>query len=59
MITKLGNEDTFVACGCSDGFVRIYNLIKSSKMAEFNTNLKNMESGGNTPVNALRWRPAS
>lgn len=59
MIAKFGHEDSLVAFGCGDGYVKIYNLIKSSKIAEFNTNLKDKESGGNTPVNILRWRPAS
>ena len=59
MLAKFGHEDSLVACGCSDGYVRIYNLIKSSKIAEFNTNVKDRESNSNTPVNAIRWRPAS
>lgn len=59
MIAKFAPEDSLMACGTSDGYVRIYNLLKSCKIAEANTNIKDKESHGNTPVNALRWRPAS
>jgi len=59
MLAKFGHEDSLVACGCSDGNVRIYNLIKSSKIAEINTNIKDKESNNNTPINAIRWRPNS
>jgi hypothetical protein len=40
MIAKFGHEDSLAAIGCGDGFVRIYNLVKSSKIAQFNTNIK-------------------
>lgn len=59
MISRFGQEDSLVACGCSDGFVRIYNLVKSSKIAQFNTNIKDKEGSQDTPVNAIRWRPSS
>lgn len=59
MLAKFGHEDSLVACGCSDGFVRIYNMIKSSKIAQFNTNIKDKESNLETPVNAIKWRPNS
>lgn len=59
MLAKFGHEDSLVACGCSDGFVRIYNLVKSSKIAQFNTNIKDKETNLETPVNAIRWRPSS
>lgn len=44
MISKFGHEDSLVACGHSDGLVRVYNLIKSSKIVQFNTNVKDKES---------------
>ena len=59
MLAKFASEDSLVACGTSDGYVRIYNLLKNNKISEVNTNIKDKESHSNTPVNALRWRPSS
>ena len=59
MLAKFAHEDSLLACATSDGYVRIYNLLKNTKIAELNTNVKDKESNSNTPVNALRWRPAS
>ena len=59
MITKFAPEDSLVANGTSDGYVRIYNLLKSTKVAEVNTNVKDKESHNDCPVNAIRWRPNS
>lgn len=44
MLSKFGHEDSLVACGHSDGLVRVYNLVKSSKIVQFNTNVKDKES---------------
>lgn len=59
MIAKFAPEDSLVAIGTSDGYVRIHNMLKNSKVAEINTNVKDKESNNNTPVNTLRWRPNS
>lgn len=59
MVARFAHEDSLAAVGTGDGYVKIYNLIKNSKMTEINTNVKDKESNNNTPVNALRWRPAS
>jgi COMPASS component SWD3 len=59
MVAKFAPEDSLVACGGGDGNVRIYNLLKNSKIADVNTNVKDKESPSSTPVNALKWRPNS
>ena len=59
MISKFAPQDSLVATGTSDGYVRVHNLLKNTKIAEVNTNIKDKESNSNTPVNALRWRPNS
>ena len=59
MIAKFAPEDSLVACGTSDGYVRIYNMLKNTKISEVNTNVKDKESNSNTPVNTVRWRPNS
>lgn len=59
MVTRFGIEDSLAAVGTSEGYVRIYNLLKNAKISEVNTNVKDKESNSNTPVNALRWRPNS
>ena len=40
MTAKFAAEDSLMACGTSDGYVRIYNLLKNMKIAEVNTNIK-------------------
>lgn len=59
MVARFAHEDALAAIGTGDGYVRIYNLLKSSKIIDINTNVKDKESYSNTPVNALRWRPIS
>lgn len=59
MTAKFGHEDSLIACGFNDGLVRIYNMVKSTKIAQVNTNVKDKETNQDTPVNAIRWRPHS
>ena len=59
MLAKFAYEDSLVACGTGDGYVRVYNLLKNTKISEVNTNIKDKESYSNTPVNTLKWRPSS
>jgi WD40 repeat protein len=40
MVAKFAYEDSLAAVGTADGYVRIYNLLKNSKMSEVNTNVK-------------------
>lgn len=40
MVARFAYEDSLAAVGTADGYVRIYNLLKNSKMSEVNTNVK-------------------
>ena len=59
MVGKFGHEDSLVASGGNDGVVRIYNTVRSTKLSQVNTNIKDKETNQDTPVNTLRWRPYS
>ena len=59
MAVKFGHEDSLVASGCNDGVVRMYNMVKSTKVNQVNTNVKDKETNQDTPLNTLRWRPHS
>lgn len=38
MVARFGFEDSLLAAGYSDGFVRLYNLNTDHKILELNTN---------------------
>jgi hypothetical protein len=40
MTAKFAHEDALLATACDDGYIRIHNLLKSIKVTEFNTNIK-------------------
>ena len=40
MAIRFGHEDSLVAVGSNDGFIRGYNMVKSTKLSQVNTNVK-------------------
>jgi len=54
MITRINPGDKIVACGYSDGFVKIFHLRDQIKLQEYNTAEKE-----HVPVTSLRWRPSN
>ena len=53
MCGKFAFEDTLVACGYSDGIVRVYNINTENRINEIHTNTTSEK----TPVNTVKWRP--
>ena len=56
MVARFGFEDSTMAAGYSDGYVRVFNLNTDNKICQINTNPTEKDV---TPVNCLRWRPAN
>lgn len=56
MVSRFAFEDSLLACGYSDGHVRIFNLNTDNKISQIDTNPSKKEI---TPVNCLRWRPTN
>ena len=38
MVSRFGYEDSLVACGYSDGYIRIFNMNTDNKISQFTTN---------------------
>lgn len=56
MVGRFAFEDSLVACGYSDGLVRVFNINTDNKISEINTNSSPNET---KPVNSIKWRPAN
>ena len=56
MCARFGFEDSLLAGGYSDGNIRIFNMNTDNKISQIDTNPSKTEV---TPVNCLRWRPAT
>jgi len=52
---RFDKDDKYVACGCADGKIKIFNL-ETGKMAFLLANPK-LDTFEVMPITALRWRP--
>lgn len=55
MVARYDHQDTIIAIGTADGFVRLYNINTLNLLLEVNTNPENEKY----PVTALKWRPVN